>query len=371
MEPSAHPFFEGFAPHAKALLLARLVREEHPASACLFQEGDAADGVYLILEGEVDIIRSAGKREKILDLLKAGNYFGEVAVLDGRGRSTTARARTRLTVAKIPSAIFLEVLATEPGTLTLALFRNVLDRLRHANDLVMTEVVHKQKLALVGEMASSLMHDLRTPVTSIRVGADLISMTFPQTESQCDGIRLQCDRLVSMAVELMEFSRGETKLTLGRTTTHGFLDQFRKLNESYLANTEVKVEFSCRAGEIEVDSLRLQRVLQNLVNNAIDALFDRPKPKVKVSAFTRKNIFYLTVADNGPGIPAEIHSRIYEPFVTHGKAGGTGLGMAIVRNIVTAHGGTITFETSPDAGTTFQVEIPQAPRSKEESRLTD
>jgi signal transduction histidine kinase len=361
MNVSAHPFLEGFTPTAREHLIACTVSEEHPNGTYLFHEGDAADGVYLILEGQVEIVRAAGKHEKILDSISTGDYLGEVAVLDGFGRSTAARARGAISVARIPRAALLEVLASEPGTLTLALFRHVLAHLRHANDLVVSEVVHKEKLSLVGEMASSLMHDLRNPVSSIRLGADLINMNYPEeTVTQwCDGIRLQCDRLVAMAAELMEFSKGESKLAPGATTTVAFLDQFKSLNEAYLAHTGIEISFDAEPAGIEIDSMRLQRVLQNLVTNAVEALRKTPNPKIEIKARMKNAMLQVTVTDNGPGIPEVIQSRLFEPFVTHGKSGGIGLGMAVVRNIVTAHGGTITFETAPDRGTAFLVSLPQ------------
>jgi signal transduction histidine kinase len=226
-----------------------------------------------------------------------------------------------------------------------------------------SEVVHKEKLSLVGEMASSLMHDLRTPVSSIRLSADLIGTTsrdgkIPQW---CDGIRLQCDRLVGMAAELMEFSKGESTLALGRTSTTAFLEQFKTLNEGCLIPAGIEIRFDAEPAGIEIDSMRLQRVLQNLVTNAIQALRATPQPRIETRAWVKDSIFYLAVKDNGPGIPAAIQGRIFEPFVTHGKSEGIGLGMAIVRNIVIAHGGNITFETAPDQGTSFLISLPQKP----------
>src|SRR5271156_6792412 len=198
MDASNHRFLEGFTPAARERLLGCMIRETHPDGVLLFHEGDAADGVYLVLEGQVEIVRFAGNNEKILDTILPGDYFGEVAVLDGFGRSTSARVRGATTIAKIPRTAFLETLAAEPGTFTLRLFPHVLTTLRKTTDLVMREVVKREKLSLVGEMASSLMHDLRTPVSSIRLSADLIGTTahdgkIPQW---CDGIRLQCDRLI-------------------------------------------------------------------------------------------------------------------------------------------------------------------------------
>jgi signal transduction histidine kinase len=361
MEARLHQFLNGFTPDARERLVACMILQDYPDGVFLFHEGDASDGVYLVLEGQVEIVRAAGAQEKILDAIHPNDYFGEVAVLDGFGRSTSARARGATSIAKIPGDALLEILATGPGAMTLGLFQHVLVHLRRATDLVVREIVHKEKLSLVGEMASSLMHDLRTPVSSIRLSADLIdtTSTVGKVPQWCDGIRLQCDRLIGMAAELMEFSKGESNLALARIETTAFLDQFKALNEGYLDSSGIEFCFHAEPAEVEVDSMRLQRVVQNLVTNAVEAVQATAQPRIEVKAWKRDSIFYLAVKDNGPGIPAVIQSQLFEPFVTHGKCKGIGLGMAIVRNIVTAHGGTITFETAPDRGASFLIKIPQ------------
>ncbi len=108
-----------------------------------------------------------------------------------------------------------------------------------------------------------------------------------------------------------------------------------------------------------VDTVRLQRLLQNLVTNAVEAVTGRPGACIELRAWAEGSDFYLEVYDNGPGIPDAVKARIFEPFFTHGKKGGTGLGMAIVQNVVMAHHGTIALETGPEQGTRFLIKLPQ------------
>ena len=256
-----------------------------PDGAYLFQQGDPSDGVYLVLEGRVEIVRNAGSQKRVLDSVPAGEYFGEVAVLDGLGRSTAAQARGATSIAKIPGPVLLDELATGPGALTLKLLKHVLADLRRATDQIVSEVVNKEKLSVVGEMASSLMHDLRSPVAHIRLSADLIETTaqVEKIPQWCEGIRLQCDRLVGMAAELMEFSKGESKLGPSRTTTTEFLEQFKAINQECLRPSGVEIRFHAEPAEIEIDSLRLHRALQNLVTNAVEALHATPSPRIEMT----------------------------------------------------------------------------------------
>ena len=366
MDVRDNRFLEAFTPGGRERVISRLVYQELVPGEYLFREGDPAEGVCLILEGDIEIFKVSGAREQLLSTFTAGDFFGEVAVLDGQGRSGDARARGPASVAWLPAADLLSVLLTEPVTLTLHLFQSVLVLLRRTNDLYVQEVVHQEKLSLIGEMAGSLMHDLRNPVQVILSSLDLIQLNHSDEETVdcCRKMELQCDRLTAMAGELLEFSRGETKLNLGRTDTNALLLQFESFNEDALQNAGVHIDVESEPAEIEVDAMRMMRVLQNLVFNGVQALNGKIGGRVDVRAWVADSIFYLSIRDNGPGIPASIKDRLFEPFVTYGKLGGTGLGLAIVNNIVAAHRGTITFETQAGQGTEFLIRLPQDSSSK-------
>jgi signal transduction histidine kinase len=167
-----------------------------------------------------------------------------------------------------------------------------------------------------------------------------------------------------MAGELLEFSKGEAKLHLVRTDTTAFLTEFMALNESYFRESGVQIKVEDELAEIEIDSMRLQRALQNLVTNAVEALGSQTDGSVTIALWVRDSVLHISVTDNGPGIPENIQSHMFEPFVTQGKKGGTGLGMAIVHNVITGHRGKITFESTPGKGTRFLARIPQDGASK-------
>jgi signal transduction histidine kinase len=361
MDALENQFFRDFSAEGKAALLPHLKVEGFQNGVYLFHEGDAPDGVYLLVEGEIEILKTAGQREEMLSLFRAGEFLGEAAVLDGQGRSTCARARGHVVVVKVPNKPLMETLAREPVMVTIRLFQRVLGYFRRTNDLYVREVIHKEKLALVGEMAATLMHDLRNPLSGIRLAADLVKMLHqdPETVRCCDGIDVQCSRIAAMATDLLEVSRGEVKLRLEHSTTTALLDRFQALNADYLERSEVKVVLKADPAEIEVDTMRLLRLLQNLVTNAVEATANKPGGLIDIGAWVEDSRLFLMVKDNGPGLPDEVVDHMFEPFSTHGKLGGTGLGMAIVKNVVAAHRGVITFKTARGEGTSFLVELPQ------------
>lgn len=109
-------------------------------------------------------------------------------------------------------------------------------------------------------------------------------------------------------------------------------------------------------GNLMVDFPRFLRVLCNLIKNAREAM-----PNGGIITLTSElleNQVILRISDTGTGIPAEIIGKLFEPFVTHGKSHGTGLGMAIAKSVVTAHQGTIAVSSVPGNGTTVEIRLP-------------
>jgi signal transduction histidine kinase len=361
MDVRSNRFLELFTPGGQERLIGHLIYHELEDAEFLFREGDRAEGICLVLEGQIETFKSAGGHEQTLGLFDAGDFLGEVAVLDGHGRSADARAKGRASVAWIPTTDLFDVLLSEPVGVTLNLFQNVLALLRRTNELYVDEMVHKERLSLIGEMASSMMHDLRSPVQVILSSLDVIKMTHEDLETKdcCQKMELQCDRLISMAGELLEFSRGETKLHLVRTDTEALLRQFLSFNDEHYRQQGVALDAETDPAEIEVDAMRLLRALQNLVGNAVQAILARPGGRIDLRTWVADSVLNISVRDNGPGLPPEVKARLFEPFVTVGKTGGTGLGLAIVKNVVIAHRGKITVETQPGQGTEFLIRVPQ------------
>jgi signal transduction histidine kinase len=373
MDAHDNKFWTGFSVEGKECLLKSMTLEGYPDRGYLFHEGEPADGVCMILSGDVEVLRHVGTQEQILGRFTEGDFLGEVAVLDGGGRSTCARAHGPVTVGKIPKELLLEVLLREPASVSLNLFQQLLTYLRRTNDLFVGEMLHKEKLSVVGEMATSLMHDLRNPLTGIRLAADVMSVKDSEnaeTVHYCDGIRFQCDRVMAMTNDLFLFSKGDSAIHLSRTTTTAFLSHFQLLHENYFRQTGLTWEVASEPGEIEIDEMRCLRLLQNLLTNAVEALAGVENGHICIRGWTEDSMFNLSVADNGPGIPEAIRDRVFQPFVTHGKKGGIGLGMAIVNNVVTAHHGKVKLATS-DKGTHFLAQLPQFTSNRDSNHLIE
>ncbi len=361
MELKSHRFISFFEPKQATELCMTASVEELPDRKVIFEEGEGPDFLYLILEGKVEFRKSQnGNEYKTIAHALADDFFGEFGILDGRPRSAQAIVCDRATLAKIPRQHFIEILGKTQITVVLNLFSYIIERIRNTTSEYAKELVYKDRMVLLGEMVNTIIHDLKSPLSAINLASSLVKEIHPdpETEEWCDIIKAQAQQMLSMAQELLEFSRGEGKLYKEPINLIEVLGIFEKLNHAYFQESEVKLVIDCPEYIVfNADQNKILRVLQNLANNSVDA-FNKQGGVIEISASTSLESVEILFQDNGPGIPDSIRDRLFESFVTYGKQTGTGLGTAIVKSIIEAHGGTISFESRKDRGTTFTISIP-------------
>lgn len=352
-------FFHSFTDKARARLLSRTRDKTFLDGTVLFAEGDPPDWVYLLREGHVQLVKDAGgDRAVVLSTVEPGDCFGEIGVLFHSGRNTGARAKGKISVGIIPCAEVRLVLAAEPTDVTMHLAMRVLNYLRLMDEKFVTETLRKEKIQLIGELAGSIIHDFKNPLTSIKLAAHAVTSEHDDaiTSRCCAIIKTQSDRMMGMAQELLDFAKGKPSLKRETVSVADLFQHFRWINEELLKTTKAKLVLSPVDAQLKVDRSRMIRVLQNLVGNALDAM--AKGGEVRLEARKDNGGVELSVKDNGPGIPEAIRGRLFQPFVTHGKSNGTGLGLAIAKALVEAHGGTISLDTETGKGTTVRIRLP-------------
>ena len=217
-----------------------------------------------------------------------------------------------------------------------------------------------ERLAAVGQMATGIIHDLKSPMAVVQGTADLIRSRDPGNESlakQCGVIRRQVERMVGLARDVIEFSRGDTVLEPEPVDLAEFLVAIREFHEGAFRQAGVQlVSVSTPGIRVLVDPDRMQRVLDNLLTNAREA--SGVGDTVVLEGRHDDTGVRIEVRDEGSGIAAGIVDTLFDPFVTHGKRDGSGLGLAITRKIVEDHGATISVTSEPGRGTSFVVSLP-------------
>ena len=353
-----------FISHFPAAQGARLIRHvrmvRFPHKAVIFEEGAVSDCIYLVLTGRIALAKkSPGGAPQTIAWKGPDDYFGELGVLDGSVRSTSAVADGPVLLGRLPRAPFLTLLSESSWHTVLRIFSEVGEDLRATNERYVGEVVRKEKITLIGEMANAMIHDFRGPFSTIKLATELIAKRnrTPQNQELCAMILRQVDRLGGMVEEVLDFARGETRLKIRSVPLQETLLHLQENNLEACARAGVRFVVKPTKLTLPLDPDRFLRVLHNLVTNAREALARRKGARVVVSVRREGRHCVVTVADNGPGIPREIREAVYEPFVSRGKPNGTGLGLAIAKSVVDAHRGAISFKTGR-TGTTFTITLP-------------
>jgi len=235
---------------------------------------------------------------------------------------------------------------------------------RHADE---RERERQRRLASLGEMSAVLAHEIRNPLASLKGNAQLLAQMLPGGEkprAKAERVVEEAARLEKLTSELLDFVRtGQLRRTaadpaeLVRAAIAARAGDESAGSESGIeSGIEIDLTEAPRSWSIDAD--RLREVIVNLVDNARAA---GPPVKIAVSGVRRAGarVLRIDVADRGPGVAGEDRERIFEPFVT-GKTRGTGLGLAVARRVVEAHGGTLEVMENPGGGALFRLEIPEA-----------
>ncbi len=162
----------------------------YAAGKNIFQEGDPGDGLYTIFEGRVQITCLVGRdQRRVLSRLGAGDFFGEMAVLDDQPRSATATAEKDSKVYFIAREDMLKILSRSPG-LAVGLVREFSTRMREFNHCYTEEVLQAERLTLVGRFARSIVHDFKNPLNIIGISAEMAAMDGATAEMRRARVRI-------------------------------------------------------------------------------------------------------------------------------------------------------------------------------------
>ncbi len=230
--------------------------------------------------------------------------------------------------------------------------------LRSAQD----ELIRKERLAAIGQMASVVGHEIRNPLAVINNSIYLIKAKLgpqldaePKIAKHVKIIESEIQQANGIISEILSYSR-ERELKAERVPLNAFLDDILSV---YPLPPHIKVvrHFHPSDPFVEVDKAYMQQAISNLIGNGIEVMPAGGAVGVKTSVVD--GMAALEVADTGPGMPPEVKEKIFTPFFTT-KARGTGLGLAVVRKVIDLHKGKIEVHSMPGKGTSFRLLLPLA-----------
>lgn len=345
--------------------LREIARERtYPAGARIFSENDPGDGVYFIREGMVEIAHLVGNRALcIFSKFGPGEIFGEMAVIEDRPRSATTTAVEETMVYFIPRAEMIALLRRSPS-LSFKLLQEISGRLRDFNQQHLREIIEAERLTALGNFARSIIHDLKNPLTVINMATEI--MASPNIPAELRGesyqrVRRQIGAITELVGDILDFTQGApVEKHMAAVSCRDFIqDVAMELRiEAEFRHSVFKLANEPPDLKTRFDPRRIRRVILNLARNALDMM---PEGGQLTLSFQQGGNEIITeIQDNGPGIAPEIAGKLFQAFVTFGKAHGTGLGLSICKKIVEEHGGRIWARNlpDPDHGAVFSFTLP-------------
>ncbi|WP_299394728.1 nitrogen regulation protein NR(II) [Pelagibius sp.] len=306
----------------------------------------------------------------LLDLLPADSPVVALIHQARTGGHSISESGVTLTSPKIGShfvSIDAAIMADVPGSVVVSIHeRSIARKIDH-------QLIHRNAARSVTAMAAMLAHEVKNPLSGIRGAAQLLELNAAPDDHQLT--RLICeeaDRIVAL-VDRMEMFSDQRPLAREAVNIHVVLEHVRRLAESGFARKLRFIEsYDPSLPPVYGNRDLLIQAILNLVKNAAEAapseggeilLSTRYQQGVRLAvpgSGSRVDLpLTLMIQDNGPGIPEDLQPHLFDPFVTT-KAGGSGLGLALVAKIVGDHGGVIEFDSEPRR-TVFRVMLPMAP----------
>ena len=397
-ELSEIPFLSHLEPAQLADIGRTGRRRTVDAGQVVFSQGDAADGMYILLRGQVRIYQQDDQGTELeLATRESGSFFGEMALLEDRPRSASVSAVADTEFLILDADTFVTLLRQSTADVALQVFSALSRMVREKDQIEWREELERHALQAemeierhraLSQMVAGVAHEINTPLGIVSTAASIIKnemQTDGMTALTADvGIKRSRDDILD-AIDLMERNIARAhKLTqdFKQLAVNQLTDVLERVNlveavkdtvglfraSARQAKLDIEVATSLQPGESSWLGYpgHLSHVILNLLTNVeryayrrgtggrveimIMEAADRPEPS-----------FLIQVRDFGKGIPPEDLSKVLEPFFTTGRSvGATGLGLAIVQNLVTASlRGSIDIDSVPGRGTTVSVRIPQ------------
>lgn len=368
----------------------------YDAGQIVVREGDAAEGMYVIVSGQVRVYKNEQGQQIEIAVLSQDEFFGELALLDEGTRSATVECITPCVLFVLDRAAFIRLLADADSQVIYRLFAVLTRRIRDTSERFFREELAKQRLEAemqierhrsLAQMVAGVAHEINTPLGIVNTAASIIQN------------RVRSGRLVELAADdrhartMLEDMQEASELIQGNITrAHRLVQDFKKISVNQLTDTKEVVDLAelitsvldlfkinARHSKLNIvikDDLpaghkiwqgypaSFSQVLMNLLTNAERYAYPDGTGGdvwIEVKDEPERDRVILTLRDFGQGIAAEHLPHVFDPFFTTGRGqGGTGLGLSIVYNIVRSilHG-EIHIESHLNQGTTITVLFPR------------
>jgi len=368
--------FPGIKPDEIEELIANSKVRSYAPGAVLCQENAVEDTFYMILEGDVEVTKVINNAEKrLLKTLTAGDFFGEMALIHNAPRAATVTSKTNITTLELDKASFDRVLKNS-SSISMAMVSEISNRLRTNDQMAVDDLRMRagelaqayQKLAEQDlarrEFLTNIAHELRTPLMVASGYLQMVQngiLSGDQLPAGIEAISRNVQQIVSLVNDILFLQEMDL-----------VLPDFQTVDMNEVAQ-DVVARYADKARErgvtlrftpvpdlppVSGDAKSLDRALMALVDNAIK--FSPKGGNVDIRLIVEPDTLLVDVHDNGIGIPKENLRKIFDRFYHLERHeddlfGGIGLGLAITRQVIEQHHGTLEVISDAEHGTTFTI----------------
>jgi signal transduction histidine kinase len=229
-----------------------------------------------------------------------------------------------------------------------------------------TALNSRARLAALGEAVAKINHDLKNMLTSAQIASErLAALKDPKVSQALPRLERALDRAVKLASGVLAYGKTQEAAPEPRPVSFGAAVE-AAAEEARLAEQKVRLVCHILPGaQVNADPDQLHRILANLLRNAREAIEHEEGRtrlgRIDVALDQPEGLSLIRVSDNGPGVPARVQERLFQPFGGSGRPGGVGLGLAIARELAQAHGGDLTLASSGPQGSAFELRLPGSP----------
>jgi signal transduction histidine kinase len=328
----------------------------------IFREGEPSDSLYLVGRGSVKIAKlEDGIDHEIVDYVNEGNFFGAAALLTGEPHSTTATAAEPAVIGEVTEGTFQEILELSPSRLHMNFLRAITARIRSVNKHFVRETLRAERLRVAGALASAILHDLKNPVCIARCCSDLIASESADTHLRELSKMLTdtVNAILGMTLDLLDYARGSISVSKRSVSIWRLLDELNRQSLHRLPSKSIEFVKHIRyQGNIDIDLGRFARALGNVIENAVEAMSHGG-----ILTFTADLIeeqVAIRISDTGTGIASELLPTLFEPVERRGDSRANGVGLALAKAVIEAHGGKICLRSVAGKGTTVDIRLPKS-----------
>lgn len=373
--------FPGITPAEVQDLISRSQVHTYPSGTVLCRENAIETIFYMILDGEVEVTKVINEaEERMLKTLGPGDFFGEMGIIHNAPRAATVTAKTNLVALELDKESFDGVLKNS-SSVSMAMVREISSRLRENDEMAIDDLRLRanelaqayQKLAeqevARREFLSSVAHELRTPLMAASGYLQILQKGMLDDKEKLgdaiDTVARNVEKIVALVNDILFLQ--ELDLVLPEFQAVDMIEVIAKVQEQHKARAEankIRLIGTSEPGlpRVSGDPKSLERALTALVDNAIK--FSPHGGDVQIRADRRDGKVCIQVQDHGIGIPPEALPRIFDRFYHMERSGedlfgGIGLGLAITRQVIQQHNGTLEVESQPGKGSNFSMYLPE------------